>query len=60
MDVIVTVKAGIHRSVFINARYNSDIKGFEFKSDVIGEDWYVSKVYTVTHWMPLPEPAEDD
>lgn len=61
--VIVTVKFSIpqfgrKKGTFSDVRYNHGKGVWEYLSDSYHAVWDELKV-EVTHWMPMPEPAED-
>lgn len=65
MPVLVTVDAGEDYRPFVipDARWNEERRCFEVRDD--NESFYgwstlrYSYRGTVTHWMPMPKPAED-
>ena len=61
--VIVTVRFlipqfGRKKGTFADVRYNHNKDAWEYLSDAYHAVWDELKV-EVTHWMPMPKPAED-
>lgn len=48
------------KSVFADVRWNNDIQAWEIKEwNICQFEWTTWHDLKVTHWMPMPEPAED-
>lgn len=56
--VIITVENYRERYVMTEARYNADFDLWEWLYEA-GADYWKGVDGKVTHWMPMPKPAED-
>lgn len=60
--VMVTVKRAGKKKVLSNYRYLKEYEAWQFQ-DKMFEEWTpmnsVFRGMTVTHWKPMPSPAED-
>lgn len=60
--VMVTVRWAGKKKILSNYRYLKEYEAWQFQDKMFEECTPINSVFKgmiVTHWMPIPEPAED-